>query len=177
MIILFLFKKIDMEEFRDIKGYEGLYQISNLGRVKSLHFKKEVVLVKAIHRTGYFKINLSKDNKRKTRLVHQLVAESFLNHVRSGLKLVVNHINFNRLDNRVENLEILTNRANTSQKHLPSSSQYTGVCWYPNCKKWMSYIHVNGKNKTLGYYTNELEASEAYQKELRKIEKEVSNGI
>jgi hypothetical protein len=87
MIILFLFKKIDMEEFRDIKGYEGLYQISNLGRVKSLHFKKEVVLVKAIHRTGYFKINLSKDNKRKTRLVHQLVAESFLNHVRSGLKV------------------------------------------------------------------------------------------
>jgi hypothetical protein len=177
MIILFLFKKIDMEEFRDIKGYEGLYQISNLGRVKSLKFNKEKVLIATSKNNRYLKVGLFKNSEKKTKTVHQLVVIAFLNHIPCGPKLVVNHINFNTHDNRVENLEIVTSRENGNKKHLPSTSQYTGVQWRNDCKKWRARIHVNGKDKSLGCFTNELEASEAYQKELRKIEKEVSNGI
>jgi hypothetical protein len=85
------------------------------------------------------------------------------------MKLVINHVDFNKLNNKVDNLEIITNRKNANQKHLKSSSVYTGVCWHKPNKKWMSYISINGKSKYLGLFTNELEASEAYQKELKQI--------
>ena len=166
-----------MEEFRDIKGYEGIYQISNLGRVKSFKLNKEKILVKSVN-SGYYTVNLYKNKNQKTRRVHQLVAEAFLNHVR-GLKLVIDHINHNRLDNKAINLQWVTIRENTSKDkwRLETSSKYLGVSWYKRRRTYQAQIKVNGKAKHLGYFTREIEASEAYQKELRKIEKEVSNGI
>ena len=101
-----------MEEWRDIIGYEGLYQVSNLGRVKSLNYNhtgKEGILDTKPTSSGYVQVNLYKNNKRKTYLVHRLVAQSFIPNP-LGLH-EVNHIidDFeHRSDNRVENLEWCT---------------------------------------------------------------------
>jgi len=158
-----------IEEFREIEGYDGVYQVSNLGRVKSLKFGKERILKKTLSSDGSHTVGLHKDNKQKARTIHQLVAVAFLNHKPCGYKLVVNHINFDRTDNRVENLEIVTQRENANQKHLKSSSIYTGVCRSKQAKKWLSQITVNGKRKYLGYFTDEIEASNAYQTALKQI--------
>ena len=75
-----------MEIWKDIKGYENLYKISNLGRVKSVpkkngrfHQKKEIIMKQFDNRHGYLCLSLSKNNKWKTYTVHRLVANAFLN--------------------------------------------------------------------------------------------------
>ena len=154
------------EEFRDVIGYEGLYQVSNLGNVKSIRGGKERILKPRICNKGYFRVNISKWGSGKTKRIHQLVAMAFLDHKPNGYEgLIVNHINHNRTDNRLENLELVTQRENANLKHLSSSSKYTGVCWAKRSNKWLANIYVNGKLKHLGYFTNELDASHAYQKE------------
>jgi hypothetical protein len=159
------------EEFRDIPNYKGLYQVSNLGRVKSFKGKTDKMLKPRIDTVGYLGVNISKDVKSKNRNVHQLVAEAFLGHVPCGYKIVVDHIDENPLNNRLDNLQLLSHRANTSKgfKAKVCSSEYTGVCWDKSSKKWLSRILINGKRKNLGYFTCELEASEAYQKALKNI--------
>lgn len=77
--------------------------------------------------SGYFQVALLKNGIEKRFKVHQLVAMCFLNHKPCGMNLVVNHINFNRNDNRIDNLEIVTARENANLKHIKSSSKYLGV--------------------------------------------------
>jgi len=168
-----------IEIFIDIKGYEGLYQISNLGRVKSLSklvnnrygklsLKKEKILNPTLS-NGYPHLHLCKEGKSKTFLVHKLMASNFLNHNEKGNKLVVNHINFIRDDNRLENLEIITNRENTNLKHIESTSKFTGVSWNKLANKWTSYIRINGVKNHLGYFTDEAQASNAYNLKLSTL--------
>ena len=158
-----------VEIYKDVIGYKGIYQVSNLGNVKSLKFNKERVLKPSKDSKGYLSINLSLNGVFKMRNIHQLVAESFLNHKRCGHKLVVNHLDFNKTNNNLNNLELVTARENCNKKHLKSSSKYTGVYWNKNANKWNSRITLNGKLKHLGLFTNELEASKSYQKELLNI--------
>ena len=154
-----------MEVYKDIPNYDGLYQVSNLGNVKSFKFGTEQKLKLSLN-GGYLKVNLRFKGIQKRRTVHQLVAEAFLNHTRCGFDLVVNHIDFDKTNNKLDNLEIVTQRQNTNQKHLQSSSIHTGVYWYKITNKWKSQITINGKVKHLGYFIDELQASEAYQKAL-----------
>lgn len=165
-----------MEEvFKDIPGYEGIYQVSNLGRVKSLareikrkgiSFCKEKML-KPGKNARYLFVVLSNGNIVKIKKVHQLVAMAFLGHKPDGThKLVVDHINNNPLDNRLENLQIVTQRKNLS-KDKKGLSKYTGVSWHKSSKKWISKIRINGKNIHLGLFNTELEASETYQNKLK----------
>lgn len=173
-------KKTMEEEFRDVPGYEGLYQVSNLGNVKSL--PKEWItsictlkshngkILKANkNNIGYYQVGLSNRINTKTYRIHQLVAMAFLNHIpNDNRKIVVDHINNNPLDNRLENLQIITTRENNS-KDRKGSSKYTGVCWSKNDKKWKSGIVINGKNIHLGYFKCEEEASNAYQNKLKEV--------
>lgn len=169
-----------MEIWKDIEGYEGLYQVSSLGRVKSLErivpnssngFRKIKERIrktpKASH--GYANVTLSKGNKISVFLVHQLVAIAFLDHTPNKFELVVDHINDNKLDNRAENLQIVTNRFN-STKNPRGSSKYVGVSFDNSNKKWKSAIQINGENILLGNFDCELKAAEAYQKKLAEIE-------
>lgn len=101
------------EEWRDIEGFKGLYQVSNLGRVKSLGrwvdrqkyraFLNERVLTNKKHTGGYENVCLCKEGKNKYRFVHALVAEAFIPNPES--KLEVNHIDGNKTNNKVSNLE------------------------------------------------------------------------
>jgi len=157
------------EQWIDIVGYEGLYQISNFGNVKSLKYGKTKLLKGAINNYGYKQVNLIKDKTVKSFKIHQLVAIHFLGHKPNGYESVVNHIDFDRLNNTVTNLEVITARENTNKKHLKTSSSSTGVSWHKEKNKWISQIYCNGKLKFLGYFKTEIEASDAYQNELLTI--------
>ena len=157
-----------MEEFRCIKGYAN-YQVSNLGIVRSLKFNKEKILKQGVNRHGYKVVVFSENNNQKMFSVHQLVAIAFLNHNPCGFKLVVNHINFNKTDNRVENLEVVTTRENANKKHIKSSSKYVGVSWAKRYNKWRSYINIGSKQIHLGYFDCELAAVVAYNNKLKTI--------
>lgn len=168
------------EIWKDIPGYEGHYQVSNLGRVKSLSrdswngkvfFKTvERVLRQKKNTNGYLSVTLSKNDKKKTLRVHQMVAVCFLDHVICGFKLVVDHINGDKTNNNVENLQIITTRMNIIKSRKPGTSKYTGVCFDKYSNKFKATIGFNGKNKHLGNFSNEYEAHLAYQKALKEIE-------
>lgn len=111
------------EIWRDIKGYEGLYQVSSLGRVKSLERKiktknkygemyrivpEKILKTNMIHK-GYLQVKLC-NQEQKNLLVHRLVAEAFIPNVEN--KDQINHINGIKTDNRIENLEWITGKDN-----------------------------------------------------------------
>tara|TARA_R110000803_G_scaffold173259_1_gene236012 strand:+ start:160 stop:660 length:501 start_codon:yes stop_codon:yes gene_type:complete len=165
-----------MEEFRDVKGYEGLYEVSNIGRLKSLARKNSAgrrlkgrMLKLSNQSNGYLNVGLSKNGTPKTLEVHQLVAVAFLGHEPCGHKIVVDHIDNNKLNNKVENLQLTTNRNNASKDRKGCSSKYTGVSWNEKDKRWKSQMYIDGKLKYLGYFTDELQASRAYQSALREL--------
>lgn len=99
-----------MEEiWKDIEGYEGLYQVSNLGRVKSLNYhrtRKEQLLKPTKSNRGYFKVYLNKNGKMKTFNVHRLVAQAFIENPNNYP--CVNHKDENKINNIVDNLEYCT---------------------------------------------------------------------
>ena len=153
-----------MEEiWKSIPNYEGLYEVSNLGRVKSVRKNK---ILKPILNGKYFKVSLSKDNKGK---IHQLVAEAFLKHTPNKYEKVVDHINGDKLDNRVENLQVISQRGNISKSNKFKTSRFTGVNWFNLRNKWRAAIYINGKTKHLGLFNCELAASIAYQNKLKEI--------
>lgn len=168
------------EVWRDIPGYEGYYQVSDLGRVKSLSrvikrngkdltIREDKILKSGLSGDGYYTVGLSMNNKTHTKKIHNLIATSFLNHYTCGHNIVIDHINNNPLDNRLENLQLITNRENLSKDKNKGSSKYTGVSWKKKNKKWQSAIRINSKKVYLGLFTCELEASEAYQNKLKEI--------
>ena len=100
------------EEWKDIKGYEGKYQVSNLGRVKTLDYHqtgKEQIMKLKWHKRYYY-IKLSKNGIGYQYLVHRLVAETFLNNP-DNLPYI-NHIDHNPKNNNVTNLEWCTQKYN-----------------------------------------------------------------
>ena len=102
----------NVEEWRDVGGYEGLYKISNRGRIKSYQgrYKKPKILKTTMTTTGYKKIELTKNKRKKSLKVHRLVAEAFLPNEEN--KPYVNHIDNNPLNNDVMNLEWCTQKEN-----------------------------------------------------------------
>lgn len=98
------------EIWRDIKDYEGLYQVSNLGRVKNV--KRNSILKTDIERGGYFRVTLYKNGKPKHYLIHRLVAQAFVYNQDPVKNVEVDHINTIRTDNRAENLEWVDKQKN-----------------------------------------------------------------
>lgn len=103
----------ETEKWKDVSGYEDLYQISNLGRIKSFNLNKETIL-----NTGnclsYQNIVLCKNKIRTTKRIHRLVAEAFILNPEN--KPQVNHINGLKYDNSVSNLEWVTSSENNTHR-------------------------------------------------------------
>ena len=165
------------EEYRDIEGYEG-YQVSNLGNIKSIarvvirkngikYTIKERILKPRIAGSGYNYVKLS---QKKNISVHKLVAIAFLNYKVDGkYKIVCDHIDNNKLNNKLDNLQIITHRENLTKDKVGGTSKYVGVSFNKNANKYKSTIHYNGVNHHLGYFINEYDAHIVYQDALSKL--------
>lgn len=119
---------MDNETWKDIKDYKGLYQISNLGKIKKLEkrlisyykdgriykgYKKEKILKNRLYNNGYYGVVLSKNNKQKNIFIHRILAIYFIPNPEN--KLEVNHKDGNKQNNDINNLEWVTKSEN--QKH------------------------------------------------------------
>jgi hypothetical protein len=158
-----------MENWKDVKGYELIYKVSNLGNVKSLKYGKENILKPGKNSTGYLVVVLYKDKIKKTIKVHQLVAQSFLSHNINGYEKVIDHIDDNKLNNNVDNLQIVTPRYNISKQQI-GKSKYTGVYFSKESNKFCAQIIIGKQKEYLGIFTYEYDAHLAYQKRLKQIE-------
>lgn len=164
------------EIWKDIPGFEGHYQASTLGRIKSIerivirqaygnYVVKEKVL--SLHKhDGYCYAHLSKNAKSTVRKVSILMAITFLNHTPNGRMIVVDHIDNNSFNDRLDNLKIVSQRENASKDRCNKSSKYTGVCWSKKQKVWVAQISFRGKKNWLGSFSCEHEAGLAYKKAL-----------
>ena len=103
----------DDEEWRDIVGYNGMYQVSNKGRIRSFKYrntKETYVLKQMINKKGYLIVGLSKNGKRKTVIVHRIVAQAFIPNPNKYPQ--INHKDENKTNNNIDNLEWCTNSYN-----------------------------------------------------------------
>lgn len=113
-----------IEQWKDIDGYEGIYKISNFGNVLSVKNNK----LRAIHldKDGYCRVMLCKNGRKKSSIVHRLVANAFIPNLEN--KPQVNHKNGIKTDNRLENLEWVTNSENMKHAFLTGLKKYTNEC-------------------------------------------------
>ena len=103
------------ETWKDIPGYEGLYKVSNTGKVKSMNYRHSDVpriLATVDNGYGYYIVILYLNSVRKSASVHRLVWTAFNGPIPEGLQ--INHLNENKADNRLENLSLCTPKENTN---------------------------------------------------------------
>jgi hypothetical protein len=171
----FFLEDMEGEIWKDIKGFEGFYQISNFGRVKSCEryltqpnggqrLIKNKIMRSSLSRLGYLDIILSLPKKKYYFTIHRLVATHFIDN--QNTKLVVNHINSVRIDNNINNLEWITTMENNCHRQFKNQnrkSNYIGVSLDKRNKKkkWRSQIYSNNKVIYLGCFKTELEAYQA----------------
>lgn len=157
-----------MEIWEYVKGYEGVYVISNCGEIVNSNGK---TLKQSISSDGYYVVGLSDEGIRKNFRVHVLMALTFLSHVPTK-NMVIDHIDNNPLNNHLSNLQVITTRENTSKDRFRKkyTSKYLGVYWHKHAKKWCASFGIGKKTLNLGYFHNELDAHNAYLAKLKEIE-------
>ena len=160
------------EVWKDIPDYEGMYQVSDLGRVKSLNRVdcagknqkgKDFGFGWAQKSDRYLKIPLSKNGLGKTFRVHTLVAISFIGPRLDGY--VVDHIDNNPVNNSLVNLRYITHRKNISKDRVRKKDLPTGVYNYKD-NRFYAQVMINNKKKTLGTFDSISLASKAYEESI-----------
>lgn len=164
------------ECWKDIPGYEGLYQVSDSGQIKSLYFSKLRALV--ICGRGYKAVALAKCGIKKRYYVHRLVAYSFLGDP-EGKDYEVNHKNCDKTDNRVENLEWVTRQENMAHAHenglidFRRKKRRDNTTGYPgisiNQNHYQVSIGIRGKCHYVGFYKTLDEAIDARKNEEKRM--------
>lgn len=163
-------KTMEEEIWKDIIGFEGKYKVSNLGRVKSIdrtvmHTTSGLtqlsgkILKPGRSTNGYLTVVLYVDYKKKTHTVHRLIAIAFLG---ATGKDYVNHIDGNKENNVISNLELVTFRENVCHRFLTlnKKSKYIGVS--QSGGKWRACININNRKISLGQFHTQEEAHAAY---------------
>ena len=158
--------KDPMEIFKEIPGFDGKYEVSNYGNVKNV--KRNRMLSPSMGIGGYLRVDLTtgKDTHKNFR-VHTLVAMAFLEHTQQGLAMTVDHIDFDKINNHVDNLQLISLRDNsirTALNNKSKTSKYLGVHYCLQKKKFVARIIKDGKKHYLGSFKKEQDAAKAYQK-------------
>jgi hypothetical protein len=139
------------------KKYDEKYDVSSFGNIRNK--KKLISLTK--HKSGYYRCKIH----NKSINVHNIIAKVFLNHKTNKTHdLVIDHIDNNKLNNNINNLQIITHRLNCSKD---KSTEYTGV--YRHGNKYKSSILLNGKSIHLGVFETKYEAKLFYEEAINSI--------
>jgi len=167
------------EIWKDVVGFEGLYEVSNFGRIKGLEkkcngrwvghtFRRfERIMKQNILPCGYVHIGLKKNKKQYSKTIHSLVWDAFIgNPPKKESTYQIDHIDGNKNNNRLDNLQLLTHRENTA-KSVKKEGKLTGA--FKNGNKWIARVSVNNRLKSLGNYDTQELAHEAYCKFIKSI--------
>lgn len=177
------------EEWRDVKGFEGIYQVSNKSRVKSVDrfvicegdntrleyqkFFKGKILKQIIGPTGYKVVHLRRGKVSKMVKVHRLVAIAFIENPNNYPD--VNHINSIKTDNTSSNLEWCTPSQNSRHSYNVDKNfrNYTGkprgINFHPRTKTWMAKMMFNTEMIFLGYHKEKSSAYKAYYEKFKEL--------
>ncbi len=171
-------ENLEGEVWKPIPEWEGWYEASSLGRIRSVDRfvnynrkgffaeKKGKLLVQSLNSRGYNIIGITKNGKFKTYAVHKLIMNTFSG--KSGL--TIDHINGDKLDNRLINLEHVDLRENISRYIESTGVNKNDIGVKKSSKnRFISRIWHNNKRFYLGIFKNKEEAGVAYQKALKKI--------
>lgn len=144
------------------------YSINKMGKVINNTTQKE--LKQTLQKDGYKVVYLYDTTKKRTMpiRIHILLAMTYMNHKRDGHKIVINHIDLNKTNNCLTNLELITQRENANHLHIKSTSKYRGVSFHIN--RWVSQIFIKGRSVYLGRFKTELDASKIYIKALNNLD-------
>lgn len=165
-----------MEEWKDIKGYEGIYKVSNLGRVKSLKawhgnkYKSIYVDIDKIikpmkEKSGYLKVVLHDKNKKQNKRIHRLVAEAFIENPYNYK--CINHIDGNKTNNKANNLEWCTQKYNVIDAVEKDLRKFTYKGKY---KKYINY----DKRTDIFYVNILMNSKKIYLGSFKDIEKAIN---
>jgi hypothetical protein len=172
------------EVWKDIPNYEGFYQVSNFGNVKSLereiynkkgklHYRQKEKIMSLNISYHYQKVQLHKNFQNKKYYVHHLVSIVFLNHTPNGsTKIVIDHIDGDKSNNNVNNLQIISQSMNALKaikRRCKTTSKYKGVSFDKCRNKWVSSTTRNGKGIFLGRFETEIEAYNKYKQFNNKL--------
>lgn len=154
-----------MEIWKKIKGHEGLYWVSNNGKIKS----KYRILKLSPNEKGYLFTCISKNGKGSNVYIHRIVWDVFGDGKRDRQTIEIDHIDDDKTNNHIDNLQLLSHRENIHKyfkKRVNNSSNYIGVCWDTERRKWRSQLCFNSKQRLLGRFNNEIDAAFVYQEAL-----------
>jgi len=159
------FDYMEVEIWRDIPGYESLYQVSDLGRIKSLkrkdklgRIKKETIRKLVKDSRGYLRVGLYKNNKKKLEIVHRLVGLVFIKNFKS--KPCINHHDGDKINNRVYNLEWHTHSENTKHAYENGLMDAKRISGEQNLKAKLNKLQVQEIRRT--YNNNRYELAKKY---------------
>lgn len=158
------------EKWVCIKGYECKYMVSDLGRVKSKrnkHGERDLILKPNMSKCGYVRVRLHLNRKIKNIQIQRLVALNFIGEIPNGY--CVDHINNISSDNRLINLQIITNRENSTKDRV-NKTGFNNVSYSKKTNKYTSYIIINKTYYHLGTRDSPEEAYELYKKSLYEWE-------
>lgn len=174
-LFLNLFKVMeDKEIWKSVPGYDGLYEVSSFGRIKSLpknvvgrsgcnRYCKEKIMKPTLKNNGYFSIALYNAAGNKKMYVHRLVCLCFYGES----ELHVNHVDGDKSNNHLYNLEYVSQRENNCHMFSKKNKgKLIGV--KKNFNRYMAVIRINGKHIYNGSYDTEIEAHEAYLSALKE---------
>ena len=175
-----------LDEWRDIKDFEGLYQISNLGKFRRHPDKqgksnapKSLGRVISSNRLGYDYIDLCKENRKSKKTVHQVVAAAFIPDFKYGMH--INHIDGNKRNNCIDNLEITTTSKNNAHAHALGLNPKKGKSKYYNVStkldkraknpklSYTASVKIAGKREYIGSFAIEVDAAIAVDTYLNSI--------
>jgi hypothetical protein len=160
-------------------GLETNVEVTRCGKIRKVKVDWMIYEIKLgeinfdnlkLDSSGYKRVGIKvKDCGTKSKRLHQLMAAAFLGYQFNGNKLVVDHIDSNKLNNHIDNLRVITQRENVSKEKTFKSGLPVGVWFDKSRNKYFSQIYINKKHFRLGRFNTIEEASNAYQTKLKSL--------